>query len=117
MLDRQGVIVPAFRVISEVLGRIVDLPLLFVPSAVDSCCAPGMTVEADLGTHKKIIQDSEFTRQLVMIRSKGFAKVQACLVGLRSFQISKDLVIGPVFLNDVDHMSDWIKVDGLLNCS
>src|ERR1700730_93918 len=76
-----------------------------------------MPLRTDLRVGEKPIKESETEGQRMMIRRNRLSKKDQAGVTVAFFQITQDLIIGSVFLDDVDHVferriefGDWRSV-------
>src|SRR5437879_5196911 len=72
-----------------------------------------MSVGADLAVAVKVVEQNVVPRDLVVVRSDEFAvnsQVRIAVAGRSARGIAKItqyLVVGPVFLNDIEDVFDW----------
>ncbi len=67
---------------------------------------PGPAVIADFGGVIEVIERDEVARQVVLIRRERLAKLSQSRIAVADLQVAQDLVVGPVFLDDEDHVLD-----------
>jgi hypothetical protein len=65
-------------------------------------------LRADLGVDKESVEESEAARQFVMVRGDGGVwEIDEAGVTIALLHIAEHLIVGPVFLDDVNHVLEW----------
>ena len=67
---------------------------------------PQPSVIADLGGVQEVVERDEGLRQLMLIRRDRRSKLSQIGVAIADFQVTQNLVVRPVFLDDEDHVLD-----------
>src|SRR4029077_3000830 len=108
MLQRIFVGYLALKIVRAFLSAVGDGPGFLVVVAGDRCGGPEMAVSRNFSAVVKIIEHAELQRQLVLIGRDVLAEHGERRIAVADFQIAKNLIVGTVFLDDVDDMLDWI---------
>src|SRR5207244_3097052 len=72
--------------------------------------APLVAVGADFALDVKVVQQDELPRQLVVVGGDIFAEQTKTRVAIALRQVAKNLVVGAVFLDDVNAVFDRAPV-------
>ncbi len=102
-----------FVVICPLPAAIVLLPGFLQVIRPDRRIRPHMPVARDLTRIEEVVQHAKLQRQLVLVRGDAFAIHGQARVAVAHrlpilLQVAEELVVGPVLLDDVNHMLDWI---------
>src|ERR1017187_4988809 len=70
---------------------------------------PNMTLHtsaviADFGRVQEVVERDEGSRQVMLIRRGRLSKLGQIRVAIADFQVTQNLVVGPIFPDDEDHM-------------
>ena len=95
-------------VVSAFLAAVADLPGFFVVVGGDGCHRPLVAVAGDFSAVIEIIKDAELQSELVQVGSDVLAVHHQRGISVAGFDIAKDLIVGAIFLEDVDHVTDGI---------
>ena len=74
-----------------------------------------MPVAGDVAAVVEIVENPELPRQLVLIGSDLLAVHGERWIAVGFGEIAEHLIVGAIFLNDVDHMMNFIFVRGEWN--
>ena len=67
---------------------------------------PRPAVIADFGGVIEVVERDEVSRQVVLIRRVRLSKLGQIRIAIADFQVTQNLVVGPVFLDDEDDVLD-----------
>ena len=107
----------ALEIVGAFLAAIGDLPGLLVVVGSDRGGRPEMAVAGDLAAVVEIVEHSELQSEFVLVGSDVGAVHGERGIAVADFQIAEDLVVGAVFLDDVDHVLDRILAAGEIDCA
>ncbi len=79
----------------------------------DARRGPVVAVGADVGVDVKIVEEDKLARQLVMIRSGVFVEQIQGRIAIALADLSQHLIVGAVFLDDVNDVLDRRRPAGL----
>ena len=100
------VAVHALAVKAEAALRVVNRILVLDHVGGASGSAPRPAVIADFGGIAEVVQGNELQRQVMLIGRDGLSKQSQIGIAIAAPQVAQNLVVGPVFLEDVDHVLD-----------
>ena len=101
--DRRIVGVPRFVMLRPLQAIIIRRRLLQKVGHVRGR-RPWVTVIADFRIHEESVEDAEALRERVMVGRDGSREVREGRVAIGSRQVTEHLIVGPVLLDDVDHV-------------
>src|ERR1700756_3638087 len=100
------------EVVSALLAAISDLPSLFVVVGGDRSRGPEMTVTRNFSAIVKVVEHAELQRELVLVGCDVFAVHGKRGIAVADLQVSQNLVVGSIFLDDVKHVLERILSTG-----
>ena len=84
------------------MAAVGDGPELFVEVGGVGGVGPGVAVDADFAVAEEVIEQDELFGELVMVGRDLAAEDGEAGVAVTLLEIAEDLVVSPVFLDDVD---------------
>src|SRR6185437_16150889 len=103
----------AFIVVGALLVAVVDLPVALEVVGADGGVGPDVAIAGDLTGVEEVVEHAELERELVLVGRDGRAvhgeRGIAVADGVAILnEVAEDLVVGAVFLDDVDDVLDGV---------
>src|ERR1700719_4904974 len=73
---------------------------------------PDVSIAGDIAAVIKIVQNSKLFGESVLIRCNVLTVHGQTRIGIAWFKVAKNLIVSPIFLDDVDHMANGIGAAG-----
>src|SRR5208282_5850676 len=108
LLERKFFGHAAAGIIGTLFAAIADRPSLLVVVGGSGSGRPEVAVAGNLSAVVEIIEHSELQRELVLVRRDVSAVHGERWVAVASGQVAKDLIVGAIFFQHIDHVTDRI---------
>ena len=99
----------AFKIVSALAAAIGDLPRFLVVVAGNRRRGPHVAVAGNFAGIVKIVEHAKLQRQLVLIGRDVCAVKSERRIAVAYFKVTKNLVVGAVFFDDVNHVMNGIR--------
>src|SRR5258707_9643115 len=89
------------------MSAILSRPHLLVVVSGDRRIRPGMAVHANLAIAVQIVEKNPLVSNSVMIRRNFFTEYRKPGVPVTFRNVTKELIVGAILFDHIDHMLDW----------